>query len=151
MESIKIEQLIEKYLDAETTLQEEAVLQDYFVNSKVAPHLEEYRALFGYFAESKNERYTKTIQLNTQKKHWKWLSVAASVVLLFSVYTGYNSFSSSSDELAALEMAEAQQALEDTQKAFQLLSNNMKKGTAAMAYLGEYQATTNKIFKQPVK
>ena len=67
MESIKIEQLIEKYLDAETTLKEEAVLQDYFVNSKVAPHLEEYRALFGYFAESKNERFTKTIQLNTKK------------------------------------------------------------------------------------
>lgn len=150
MESIKIEQLIEKYLDAETTLKEEETLQDYFVNSKVAPHLEEYRALFGYFAESKTERYTKTIQLNTKKTNWKWLSVAASVVLLFSVYTGYNSFNSDSD-LTPLEMAEAQQALEDTQKAFQLLSNNMNKGTAAMAYLGEYQATTNKIFKQPVK
>ena len=152
MESIKIEQLIEKYLDAETTLKEEAVLQDYFVNSKVAPHLEEYRALFGYFAESKNERFTKTIQLNTKKRNWKWLSVAASVVLLFSVYTGYNSLNSGSEpELSALEMAELEQARKDTQKAFQLLSKNMNKGTAAMAYLGQYQTTTNKIFKQPVK
>lgn len=142
MESIKIEQLIEKYLDAETTLQEEAVLQDYFVNSKVAPHLEEYRALFGYFAESKNERYTKTIQLNTQKKNWKWLSVAASLVLLFSVYKGYN---------YNQEKAEAQIAFQQTQEAFQLLSKNMNKGTAAIGYLGEYETTTNKIFKQPVK
>ncbi|MCF6279857.1 MAG: hypothetical protein L3J14_05855 [Flavobacteriaceae bacterium] len=142
MESIKIEQLIEKYLDAETTLQEEAVLQDYFVNSKVAPHLEEYQALFGYFAESRNERYTKTIQLKTKKTNWKWFSVAASVAILFSVYTGYNNIQ---------ERAEAEIAFEQTQKAFQLLSKNMNKGTAAIGYLGEYQTTTNKIFKQPVK
>lgn len=142
MESIKIEQLIEKYLDAETTLQEEAVLQDYFVNSKVAPHLQEYQALFGYFAESKNERYTKTIQLKTKKTNWKWLSVAASVAILFSVYFGYNNVQ---------ERAEAEIAFQQTQKAFQLLSNNMNKGTAAIGYLGEYQTTTNKIFKQPVK
>lgn len=142
MESIKIEQLIEKYLDAETTLQEEAVLQDYFVNSKVAPHLEEYRALFGYFAKSKNERYTKTIQLKTKKTNWKWLSVAASVAILFSVYFGYNNVQ---------ERAEAEIAFQQTQEAFQLLSNNMNKGTAAIGYLGEYQTTTNKIFKQPVK
>lgn len=142
MESNRIDQLLVKYLDAETTLKEEALLQDYFQNSNVAPHLEEYRALFGYFAESKTERYTKAIQLNTQKKNWKWLSVAASVVLLFSVYTGYENNQ---------DRKEARVAFENTKNAFQLLSKNMNKGTAAMAYLGEYETTTNKIFKQPVK
>lgn len=142
MESNRIDQLLVKYLDAETTIQEEALLQDYFQNSNVAPHLEEYRALFGYFAESKTERYTKTIQLNTQQKNWKWLSVAASVVLLFSVYTGYENNQ---------DRKEARVAFENTKNAFQLLSKNMNKGTAAMAYLGEYETTTNKIFKQPVK
>ena len=142
MESNRIDQLLVKYLDAETTLQEEALLQDYFQNSNVAPHLEEYLALFGYFAESKTERYTKTIQLNTQQKNWKWLSVAASVVLLFSVYTGYENNQ---------DRKEARVAFENTKNAFQLLSKNMNKGTAAMAYLGEYETTTNKIFKQPVK
>jgi|TARA_B110000967_G_C18805785_1_gene520953 hypothetical protein len=142
MESNRIDQLLVKYLDAETTLQEEALLQDYFQNSNVAPHLEEYRALFGYFAESKTERYTKTIQLNTQQKNWKWLSVAASVVLLFSVYKGYENNQ---------DRKEARVAFENTKNAFQLLSKNMNKGTAAMAYLGEYETTTNKIFKQPVK
>lgn len=144
MESIKIEQLIEKYLDAETTLQEESILQDYFVNSKVAPHLEEYQALFGYFAESKNERYTKTIQLNTKKTNWKWLSIAASVVLLFSVYIGYN-------HNQKQQRAKAEIAFQKTHKAFQLLSKNLNKGTTAIGYLGAYQTTTNKIFKQPVQ
>lgn len=150
MELARIEQLLEKYLDANTTLQEEAILQDYFAGNNVAPHLENYIALFGYFAESKTERYTKTIQLNTKKRNWKWLSVAASVVLLFSVYTGYNSLYPTS-ELSEKELAEAQKAMQDTQRAFSMLSKNMNKGKAAIAYLGEYEKTTNKIFKQPEK
>ncbi len=141
MESIKIEQLLEKYLNAETTLQEEATLQDYFVNNKVAPHLQEYEALFGYFADNKAERYTKTIQLNTKKTNWKMFSVAAAVVLLFSVYTGYQ----------MNQKREAEIAFQQTKEAFELLSNNLNKGTAAFTYLGEYETTTNKIFKQPKK
>ncbi len=147
MESSRIEQLLDKYLNAETTLQEEEVLQDYFTSHNVAPHLTQYSALFGYFAESKTERYTKTIQLNTQKKNWKWLSVAASVVLLFSVYTGYNKLYPANSGLSESEMAEAKRALADTQKAFQMLSKNMNKGTAAIGYLENYETTTNKIFK----
>ncbi len=140
MESVKIEQLLDKYLNAETTIKEETVLRDYFTSGKsVAPHLEEYQALFGYFTENKSERFTKTIQLNTKKRNWKWLSVAASVVLLFSVYTGYQNN----------QKAKAQVAFENTQMAFQLLSKNYNKGTAAITYLGAYETTTNKIFKQP--
>ncbi|MDT0551906.1 hypothetical protein [Urechidicola vernalis] len=140
MESNKIEQLLEKYLNAETTIKEETVLSDYFTSDRKIPaHLEGYKALFGYFAENKSERYTKTIQLKTEKTNWKWLSVAASVVLLFSVYTGYNQYQAN----------QANEALAQTQMAFQLLSKNINKGTTAVTYLGEYETTANKIFKQP--
>ena len=44
--------------------------------------------MFGYFAISKAETSVKPIQLKTKKKNWKWLSVAASVALLVSVYVG---------------------------------------------------------------
>lgn len=141
MELAKIEQLLEKYLEAETTLQEETVLSEYFKSTNVAPHLEEYRALFGYFTESRTEKFTQTIQLKREKKNWKWLSVAASVVLLFSVYTGYVKY----------QEYQAQKAFEETQMAFQLLSENLNKSTVALAYLGEYETTTNKIFKQSKK
>ncbi|AOW19840.1 hypothetical protein [Urechidicola croceus] len=146
MESNKIDQLLDKYLNAETTLQEEAILQDYFVNGNVAPHLEEYQALFGYFAKNKTESYPQAIQLNTKKKNWKWLSMVASVALLFSVYAGYQY-----NEKLKVEKEEARIAFENTQKAFELLSNNLNKGASAIAYLEQYETTTNKIFKQPKK
>lgn len=144
MELSKIEQLLEKYLNAETTLQEEATLKDYFTNDLVAPHLKEYQLLFGYFNESKSEKFTKTIQLNSKKTNWKWLSLAASVVLLFSVYNGYEYDQS-------IKREEAKIAFQDTQMAFQLLTKNFNKGNAAIGYLGEFETTTNKIFKQSKK
>lgn len=138
----RIEQLLDKYFNAETTLDEEVILSDYFTGDLVAPHLEQYKSLFVYFNESKAERFTKTIQLKTKKSNWKWLSMAASVVLLFSVYSGYQY-----DQKQ--QVKEAQLAFEQTQGAFELLSRSLNKGTNAVMYLEQYETTTNKIFKQP--
>jgi hypothetical protein len=95
--------------------------------------------MFGYFSASKNERFTKTIQLKSRKLNWKWLSVAASAVLLVSVYTGYQKN----------QQEKAEKIYRDTQFAFTLLSANLNKGTAAISELQEFENTTNKIFKQP--
>lgn len=139
MELVNIEKLLEKYLDAETSIAEENKLKTYFSGAQVAPHLEEYREMFGYFSASKKEKFTKTIQLKSRKLNWKWLSVAASAVLLVSVYTGYQKN----------QQAKAEKIYEETQYAFTLLSANLNKGTAAISELQEFENTTNKIFKQP--
>ena len=137
MELTKIEQLLDKYLNAETSLQEENVLSSYFTSGNVAPHLEKYQALFGYFADNRLEKFTKTIQLNTQKKNWKWLSVAASVALLVSMYLG--------DGYLKEQEAKAQYA--QVKDVLKMLSSNLNKGNEAMASLYVYEDTVNKIFK----
>ena len=138
MESKRIEQLLNKYLNAETTIQEETILSKYFTGPKIAPHLEEYRAQFLYYAQSKTEYSTKSIQLNTKKKHWKWISAVASIVLLISVYTGY----------LYDQSKQAEYAFEHTQDAFQLLSKNLNRGTSAVMYLENYKTVTSKVFKE---
>lgn len=145
MELANIEKLLEKYLEAETSVQEEVLLQDYFSQDHVAPHLYEYKALFTYFGESKAERFTKTIPLKPRSTNWKWLSVAAAVVLLFSIYSIQQP---SSTGLTAQEEQEARVAFEETQKAFQLISQNLNKGgNVAIAGLSEFDNAQNKIFK----
>ena len=139
MELANIEKLLEKYLNAETSISEEKELKNYFLGNEVAPHLEEYKNLFGYFSTSKNERFTKTIQLKSKKKNWKWLSVAASIVLLISVYTGYHKN----------QEKKAEKVIAETQMALGMLSANLNKGTIAVAQLQKFETTTNKIFKQP--
>jgi anti-sigma-K factor RskA len=141
MELANIEKLLKKYLDAETTIAEEKELKTYFSSDNVAPHLQEYQEMFGYFSTSKNERFTKTIQLKSQKMNWKWLSVAASVVLLVSVYTGYQSN----------QQRKAERIYTETQMAFGMLAANLNKGNEAILKLQHFEDTKNKIFKQPKK
>ena len=143
MELVNIENLIEKYENAETSLKDEAALKTYFSQDEVAPHLEEYKAMFIYFQESKQERFTKTIPLRKKTSNMWWLSIAASVALIFSVY-----FMNSPGGLSASEKQEAEMAFLETQKAFQLISQNLNKGgNVAMAGLSEFEKAQNKVFK----
>lgn len=137
MELSRIEQLLERYENAETTLQEEATLKNYFSKGDVAPHLQEYKTMFSYFAISKAETSVKPIQLNTKKTNWKWLSVAASVALLVSVYIG-NGY---------LKEQEAKAQYAEVMSTLKLLSTNLNKGNEAMANLYTYENTVNKILK----
>ncbi|KGL63507.1 hypothetical protein [Polaribacter sp. Hel1_85] len=140
MELANIEILVEKYEKAETSLQEETTLRNYFTGGNVAPHLQEYEFMFNYFAANKDETYTKTIQLEpkkSKKRNLKWLSVAASVVLLFSVFIGkqeYNKY-------------QAQKQFDQISKGLRLLSSNLQKGEKAVATLHTYENTVKKILK----
>ncbi|WP_299122923.1 hypothetical protein [uncultured Tenacibaculum sp.] len=154
MELANIEKLVDKYLEAETTLQEEQVLQDYFTSGNVAPHLEEYSMLFGYFKQSKDETFTKTIQLKPEKtkKNWKWLSVAASVVLLFSVFLGKQRYDEHQQRKQFAQIKEALQMvsvnLNKGNEALYAVSNNLNKGNDAIQQLNTYEETVNKVINK---
>ncbi|WP_299672613.1 hypothetical protein [uncultured Polaribacter sp.] len=144
MELANIEKLVEKYLDATTTLQEETTLKNYFTGGNVAQHLQEYTYLFNYFVIAKDETFTKTLRLEpkkSKKKNFKWLSVAASVVLLLSVFVGkqqYNEYQ---------QRKEAERIYAQVSKGLELLSKNLQKGETAVTTLYAYEKTINKILK----
>ncbi|MGB5463827.1 MAG: hypothetical protein WBM92_10715 [Aureibaculum sp.] len=144
MELSNIEKLLKKYDNAETSLQEEQVLKNYFNNNDDVPtHLLEYKSLFNYFNESSEEQFTKTIQLKPRRSNWAWLSVAAAIVLTISIYTFKND-----DGISDSDRREAELAYIETQKAFQLISQNLNKGeNIAMAGLQEFEKAQNKVFK----
>jgi|DEB0MinimDraft_12_1074336.scaffolds.fasta_scaffold00020_70 hypothetical protein len=134
MRAQEIEILLNKYLDAETSLNEESILRDYFNNNNVEPHLESYKLMFTYF--NITERYEKPIFKT--KRNYGWLKIAASIVLLIGLNFGY----------VAKQNYEAKVAYDQTEMALNLLANNLNKGVESMTYLGEFNKATNKIFKQ---
>ena len=144
MELANIEKLLEKYLDATTTLQEEAILKNYFTGGSVAKHLQEYAYLFNYFATSREETFTKTISLEpkkSKKRNLTWFSVAASVALLVSLFFGKQQYNKNK------QRKEAQRIYAQVSKGLGLLSKNLKKGEQALAVLYTYENTINKILK----
>jgi hypothetical protein len=149
MASDRIEKLIEKYFEAETSIAEEKELKEYFASSDVAQHLEQYQPLFGYAVQAKQEQFRATIPLNTKKRNSVvWLSVAASVVVLLGVslftYNHYNQ--PKSNDLGTIDDPEV--AFRETQKALAMISEHVNKGIGSMSYLNEYEQSKNRIFKK---
>ena len=149
MELIKIEILIEKYFQGETSIAEEKELRSYFSTSNVAPHLEQYKAMFGYFTEAKKQESAREIPQHTKKPKVMWLSIAASIVVLFGMIAFFminTNQTVTQNELGSYETPE--EAFRETQKALALLSSNVNMGMESVQYFQEYDNSKNLIFKK---
>jgi hypothetical protein len=148
MELNKIEKLLEKYFAAATTIEEEKELKDYFASSNVAPILDQYKPMFVYAVQTKQEQFTATLSLKTKKRSYAvWLSVAASVIVLLGVaqFT-FNQYNKPQwQDLGTINDPEI--AFKETQKALDMISEHVNKGLGSIKYINEYEQTKNKIFK----
>jgi hypothetical protein len=138
MELDRIEKLLEKYLEASTSVAEEKELRTYFSQESVPTHLEQYATMFQYFSLAKEERFTKQVPLKTRRDYFKWASVAAVAVLMFGIYFG-NEYQ---------KQKEAEFAYNETKKALSLLADNFSRGTEKVAYLNEFENTKQKIYNK---
>ena len=136
MELDRIEKLLEKYLEASTSVAEEKELRTYFSQESVPTHLEQYAPMFQYFSMAKEERFTKQVPLKPRKDYLRWLSIAAVAVLMFGIYFG-NEYQ---------KQKEAEYAYNETKKALSLLASNFNRGTEKVAYLNEFENTKQKIY-----
>ncbi|CAL2086178.1 hypothetical protein [Tenacibaculum sp. 190524A05c] len=155
MELANIERLIEKYLEAETTLQEETQLREYFTSGNVAEHLQDYAIMFGYFKQNQSETYTKTIKLKPEikrKKNFKWMTVAASLALLVSAYVGKIQYDEYQQRMYFAQVKEALQKvsfhLNKGNDALYAVSDNLNKGNDAVKQLKIYENTANTVLKK---
>jgi hypothetical protein len=156
-----IEKLLEKYDNGETSLKEEQQLRTYFAQDDIAPHLESYKVMFQYFNKTKQEHYTKDVPLKSKNyKLYKWISVAAVAMLMFSVFTqvDFNKKRSldelNSDELLAYNQTMGALNLVSSKfnqgatslNALTLAGEQFEKGAEQVNYISEFSTTTNKIF-----
>ncbi|KUJ61794.1 hypothetical protein AR687_11285 [Flavobacteriaceae bacterium CRH] len=155
MELNRIEDIVEKYFQGETSIAEENELKEYFSSPNVAQHLEQYKPMFGYFSQVKQQKSTQEIPLpksRDKKRNLAWLSIAASVVVLLGIGTYlYVSDQNATPVVAQSELGtydNPEEALAATQKALALLSNNVNVGIGSVQYIKEYQQSKNRIFKQ---
>lgn len=151
MEQSKIEFILEKYFEGETNIAEENELRTYFSSSNVAQHLQQYQPLFGYFNAEKEQIMEQKKPLNltsqTKKRKLTWLSIAASVVVLIGAgtFTFFN-YNNSQQDLGTYDSPE--EAFAATQKALNLLSENVNVGINSVNHIQEFENSKNLIFKK---
>lgn len=159
MEKKRIEKLIEKFFNGETSIGEERLLENYFSQSNVPTSLEAERDLFRFYSSSRNEplpennlkeKIIETIELEggdlTGKKRrmiYAVTSIAASILLLIGSYfiflhssgTGHYKDTFDNPEIAYLE----------TQKALLYVSEKLNTGTSGLGNLKKFDEGTKEL------
>jgi hypothetical protein len=147
MELDKIEALLEKYFEAETSITEEKELASYFSSSNVVGHLQQYKPLFAYLAVAKEKKVRSKFIVFSKKRKLFWLSAAASVIVLLGIGSYVYLHADTAPEKKELgTYTDPQKALEETQKALAMLSSHVNVGIVGVQYIKEYETTKNRVF-----
>lgn len=161
MDSKHIEALLEKYWNAETSLEEEKELHDFFRGDSIPAHLKETAALFSYFQDEKNKslndpsfdkRVTKHIRQRQggkliEMKSWFQVAriAAGIVVVVAAIYLiGQEVRKSNPNEITDTE-SDPQLAFEETKKALMMISKGFRKAEKEASQINLINEAEQKI------
>jgi hypothetical protein len=161
MDYKNIEALLEKYWNAETSLEEEQQLHEFFRSAEVPAHLKEAAELFRYFSEEKNKSMTdpsfdKTVTKQLQQRHggkvidmknwFQMARIAAGIaVIVAAVYLiGQEVRKSSPNEISDTE-SDPQLAFEETKKALLMISKGFHKAEKEASQINLINEAEQKI------
>ena len=143
MDSEVIRELLKRYWDCETSLEEEKILRDFFQQEAIPEDLKKYREMFLYFKreqqQSLSEDFDKKILdgLHSQPAQGKqrylssFYKVAAAVILILSFVVIHQQFIVVKDttrEIVKDTFEDPERALEETKRVLCLVSEKLNKG-----------------------
>lgn len=146
MKNMNTDELVRKYMAAESTMEEEMVLRQTLLSGKAANEHPELEALFSYYEIQKGKiaspDFKNPASAEPSKKKGKlvampWLAAAASVVILVAAWF----FFSPTDSTASTDtFSDPEIAAQNAAEAIQLLSGELNKGrTMAMDQMKEFE------------
>ncbi len=153
MELNKIEALLIKYEQGETSLEEEVKLRDYFSSGDVPPHLWEYKLMFSYSKHSQKAVYAKDIMVNSKvksfNKKYTFIGIAASILLALGIFSSIYDYNQqeqiNSHDLGTIE--DPEEAYLKAKETLQLVADALNTGKEELKYVNEFSNTTNKYLK----
>ena len=139
----RIEDLLAKYYDAETSLTEEQELK---VLLRASEGFEAEKMLFGILADFRKVEPSKISlpEAKVRKLNTSWMSWAASAAILIGSFWGWQIYEQKQAEQAAYQ---------EVMMAFALIQTNLSKGQAQLEPMNnlKYLNTTDQIFGQSKK
>lgn len=138
MKNLNIDELIKKYWEGETSLEEERTLKTYLKDDFAAEH-QDLKTIFSFFSDQREIRYpgelkgkkTKVIKANFIRN----IAVAASIFLIsgLGIYFLTHEKPINKEAIALSEIKDPDEALEITREALAFLSVNYAKGEKTIA------------------
>lgn len=171
MNSKDIKKLIDAFYEGETSVEEEKIIFDYFLNESIEEDMKEEQAFFLSLSQSvKPIRVPESLEsklssliddLNDKEKKKKskihniWIgiaSTAACVIIILSIGLQLNQ---NKNEQMAIEAKDTfndpNEAYKEVEKALLLVSNNMNKGIDQLSVISNNIDKTSDIFNKSIK
>ena len=146
MELDKIEKLLERYDEGETSLAEEKLLREYFLNEEAPEHLMSYKLMFTFSAKQGKETFEKKTKVNSTKNWYTWSSIAAILIIALGIFF----FNDSSRTLSQNDLgtiSDEELALQKTKETLNMVSQFMNEGKSDLVYLKEFNNTKDRIIE----
>ena len=153
MESQKINILLQKYFDAETTIDEENELITYFTSGEVDENLKMYVPIFSGIKELSDEEEVPSLgddlmnyileSEHKEKLRYRWMwqivtGVAASVILVMLAVNFYSSQNQWKDTFT-----DPKQAYSEASKTLEYVAGKYNKGLAQLRPIGRIENATD--------
>jgi len=162
MDSERIEQLLEKYWNAETSLEEEQELHQFFQGNDVPEKLKETAVLFRYFEEEKsrtlNENFDAAVTKQIKQRHggkiismtnWFQIArVAAGIAVVVAAVYLIGHEVRKPNEMTDTE-SDPKLAFEQTKKALLMISKNFGKAQQEASKINLLNEAEEKIQRKP--
>lgn len=135
MSSQKIEKILERYFNGETSLAEEQMLRDFFLKEELPPHLEELREQFLYFEGEKDlslpesfdddlfdaiNRHDRSRKASRRAVIYYVGSVAATILIIVTIFIRF--------QPSTANPAEAEEAFAEASRVLYYVSDKFMQG-----------------------
>ncbi len=147
MELNKLESLLKKYEEGNTTLAEEKQLQNYFCSAEIPTHLRSYKIIFAYSANEKTRTYPGKTQLTSKKGQFYFIGIAASILLAIGIFAWQNNSREEIPKHNVGTIEDPQEAYQKTKQALQMVAEVFNARREDLQYLNEFNKTKNKFIK----
>jgi len=142
-EDAKIETLLEKYLEGETTLKEERILSEYFNSANIKAEWTVYKDMFTYFEHSKdNTPQMSFTPPQEEKSKFDFFQKYAAVAMILLIGTMFYFQQQTPQNLGTYD--DPKMALQETKKVFNLISHHLNSSTDDIKYLNTLEETKTK-------
>ena len=156
----EIEELLEKYYEGETSLEEERTLKDFFLSENVPMELAVHKSQFLYFAESSGDEISDqefeervftekmeipVVPLHSRRNRFYFITgIAATILLLIGLVFTFNEDKFKRQE-GNVSTADPELVFTQTHDILALVSVNFNKGMDKMQYLGKLDQAMQKM------
>lgn len=152
MDLKQVEQLLEKYWEGSSSIEEEKMIREFFASNELPKHFEVYSDLFtspelSMYSELGKDFDTKIInKIKAEPKSNIWNVFKIAAIGLILIITSISVFQvDTKKQIAEDTFNTPEAALAETKKAFAMISEAMNKGEQPLMYLSKWDETNEKI------